>query len=422
MTDVAVAAACQLPGCLFVDVDTLPDDAYGFIQLLFLMSCYGYALFTGANMIGDGAEEMLEFPAWEPIVGSIVLPVLGAVPDAAIVFFSGMGPDAQTQLSVGIGALAGSTVMLLTIPWVLSIYGGLVGYDTDEDEATHARVAAPMAGPDRDSIACNSMADGNSTEEQQDPDTILGVYALEPPADKMEAGKKYYAVAPYADKLWFSGKIMAASLISFVIIQWPAIQFSKNHKIVGVSNEPVWSLLALVVTIFLFIANLYLQYKVTQEEDKTPSAYAQHLAEKKDNQAATEGLLKNYYSELRKLATDVVKLNSGKSDDDWREGNPGDGNYPEIIRSKGAFCGWDSSGGKKLWVEFKEAAGADEKLDEDELRLFLVDKAGVSAAETKNLAAVMNRYDKGDRLTQSGISYWEFLGLCIGASLQRLII
>jgi hypothetical protein len=244
------------------------------------------------------------------------------------------------------------------------------------------------------------------------------VYALEPPADKMESDKTYYAVAPYADKLWFSGKIMAFSLISFVIIQWPAMQFSKDHKIVHVPNESVWSLLAMVVTIFLFIANLYLQYKVTQEVDSTPSAYAQHLAQKKDNQAATKGLLKNYYSELHKLATDVVKLNSGKSDDDWREGNPGE--YAEIIRSNGAFSSWDSSGGKKLWVEFKEAAGADEKLDEDELRIFLVDKAGVSSAETKDLAAVMSRYDNGDRETNSGISYWEFLGLCIdlGAKYQ----
>ena len=31
-------------------------------------------------------------------------------------FFSGLGPDAQSQLSVGVGALAGSTIMLLTVP------------------------------------------------------------------------------------------------------------------------------------------------------------------------------------------------------------------------------------------------------------------------------------------------------------------
>ena len=95
-------------------------------------------------------------------VPSVVLPILGAVPDGMLkpqvvvsrcasmvckemvrillvrmVLFSGLGPDAQNQavdfelekntghksfsgslqVSVGVGALAGSTVMLLTLPW-----------------------------------------------------------------------------------------------------------------------------------------------------------------------------------------------------------------------------------------------------------------------------------------------------------------
>ena len=53
------------------------------------------------------------------------------MPDGAIVLFSGIGPDAQTQLDVGIGALAGSTVMLITIPWFLAIYGGRVNLGPD---------------------------------------------------------------------------------------------------------------------------------------------------------------------------------------------------------------------------------------------------------------------------------------------------
>lgn len=58
----------------------------------------------------------------------LVLPILGAVPDGAIVLFSGLGTreKAQKQLSVGVGALAGSTIMLLTLPWAASIYGGRV--------------------------------------------------------------------------------------------------------------------------------------------------------------------------------------------------------------------------------------------------------------------------------------------------------
>ena len=62
--------------------------------------------------------QLLEATPYNSLIGPTILPVLGAVPDAAIVFFSGMGSNAQTQLDTGMGALAGSTVMLLTIPWV----------------------------------------------------------------------------------------------------------------------------------------------------------------------------------------------------------------------------------------------------------------------------------------------------------------
>lgn len=72
---------------------------------------------SASNMISDGSELLLLVPAVAGLVGSVVLPVLGAVPDGAIVLFSGMGDNAQEQLSVGVGALAGSTIMLLTIPW-----------------------------------------------------------------------------------------------------------------------------------------------------------------------------------------------------------------------------------------------------------------------------------------------------------------
>eukprot|EP00957_Ditylum_brightwellii_P018118 1364629-Ditylum_brightwellii.AAC.1 len=62
------------------------------------------------------------------LVGSVVLPLLGAVPDAAIMLFSGLGDisEAQETLSVGVGALAGSTIMLLTVPWFLSVFAGRV--------------------------------------------------------------------------------------------------------------------------------------------------------------------------------------------------------------------------------------------------------------------------------------------------------
>eukprot|EP00955_Chlamydomonas_euryale_P049238 354208-Chlamydomonas_euryale.AAC.8 len=59
--------------------------------------CSGYILFCASNMIANGSELLLLTPL-AGLVGSVVLPVLGAVPDGAIVLFSGMGPNAQEQV------------------------------------------------------------------------------------------------------------------------------------------------------------------------------------------------------------------------------------------------------------------------------------------------------------------------------------
>jgi len=115
----------------FISPDLLPEGIYGDVQLAFLLITYAYILYQASNLISDGSELLLLVPAVAGIVGSIILPILGAVPDGAIVFFSGMGPDAQNQLSVGVGALAGSTIMLLTVPWFLSVVAGRVSISPD---------------------------------------------------------------------------------------------------------------------------------------------------------------------------------------------------------------------------------------------------------------------------------------------------
>jgi Ca2+-binding EF-hand superfamily protein len=105
----------------FIDPDLMSDQ-----QLLWAFVSYGYVLFTGAGLIGDGSELLFLIPSMANLVGSVVLPVLGAVPDGMMVLFSGMGPDAQNQVSVGVGALAGSTIMLLTATWFMAMVGGRV--------------------------------------------------------------------------------------------------------------------------------------------------------------------------------------------------------------------------------------------------------------------------------------------------------
>ncbi|XP_062506795.1 uncharacterized protein LOC134183316 [Corticium candelabrum] len=94
---------------------------------LLLMFFYGIILAAAAKLISDGAELLLDLGLPASVVGGLILPVLGAVPDAAIIVVSGASGSAekaQNSLQVGMGTLAGSTIMLLTLPWLGSLILG----------------------------------------------------------------------------------------------------------------------------------------------------------------------------------------------------------------------------------------------------------------------------------------------------------
>lgn len=94
-----------------------PKECVGFqgnIQLALLMLAYGYGLGRASMLISHGTEKLMLLPAYTGLIGSVVLPLLGAVPDGAFILFSGLGPNAQDDLAVGVGALAGSTILLVT--------------------------------------------------------------------------------------------------------------------------------------------------------------------------------------------------------------------------------------------------------------------------------------------------------------------
>ena len=52
-----------------------------------------------SKMIADGSE-LLMLILDPGVIGGLVLPVMGAIPDGAMVLFSGLGNDAQAQLSI----------------------------------------------------------------------------------------------------------------------------------------------------------------------------------------------------------------------------------------------------------------------------------------------------------------------------------
>ena len=112
---------------------------------------YSFILFKGANLISDGSELLLLVPQWAGLIGSIVLPFIGSVPDSAIgrlrflnkllsVLFAGLGDEESVaqEISVGVGALAGSTILLITIPWAMGIIAGRVSLN-EKGEGRYTR-------------------------------------------------------------------------------------------------------------------------------------------------------------------------------------------------------------------------------------------------------------------------------------------
>ena len=222
------SAALNAPRLQSDNEGKLAEDGYGWVQLLFLMAAYGYILFTGANLIGDGAELLLLVPSMAGVVGTLVLPILGAVPDGAMVLFSGLGPTAQEQLSVGMGALAGSTIMLLTIPWFLAILAGRV--DIVDGECTYS-------GKERKGFRKGKLTPGRGLSES--------------------------GVSP-GPAVPTSSRVMLITCLSYLIIQLPA-NFSGNSKLMPtndchgdhsdchVKNESDFALAGLICTLVLFV-------------------------------------------------------------------------------------------------------------------------------------------------------------------------
>eukprot|EP00930_Biecheleria_cincta_P033573 TRINITY_DN23262_c0_g1_i1.p1 TRINITY_DN23262_c0_g1~~TRINITY_DN23262_c0_g1_i1.p1 ORF type:complete len:596 (-),score=103.53 TRINITY_DN23262_c0_g1_i1:50-1801(-) len=193
LLNAAAAKAAESPLNLF------PDPANCNLgQIFFLIAVYGYVLFQASNLISDGGELLLLVPPLAPIVGSVVLPVLGAVPDGMMVLFSGLGPDAQNQVSVGVGALAGSTVMLLTFPWFLAVLAGRV-----------------------------SLKDGQPTYQRPPGADPLTWDKLSPPGNLslLQTG------VSWGPEIAENAKIMLLTLIPYVIIQGVSFTVDTTPKI-----------------------------------------------------------------------------------------------------------------------------------------------------------------------------------------------
>lgn len=252
-------------------------------QLIFTFLIYGAILYFAAGTLSEGAELLLHIPSLSGIVGSVVLPVLGGVPDGMMVLFSGIGPTlkAQNQLDVGMGALSGSTIMLLTIPFFLSIFAGRV---TIEDGNCNYK-NKPTEG-----MGCNPLGTGIEFKPLIKTNAIL----------------------------------MFITSLPFLVVQIPAAVFDKSvtkdnntteiHEIRWEGDEEkAWVLTGFILTILLFIVYMIFNIVSGMSEEGSQTHYhadALYIAQHGVHQFG-----------LGSYVDDFIKSNdlNGKTDDELKK-------------------------------------------------------------------------------------------------------
>jgi Ca2+/Na+ antiporter len=208
---------------------------------------YGYILFTASNMLSEGSELLLLVPSIAGIVGSVVLPILGAVPDGAIMLFSGLGPDAQQQMQVGVGALAGSTIMLLTVPWSFSILAGRVAIGADGLAQYKIRKRRGTALGSAEMLAKKL---GSNTAQKH----FLEATGVSP-----------------GSTIRSNAYVMVATSLVYLVIQGPAFAYDMEPSTDAVNRvvshvERWWALGGLFLSIIAFVGYLFLMVQQADEE------------------------------------------------------------------------------------------------------------------------------------------------------------
>lgn len=334
---------------------------------------YGYVLYYAAGLIGEGSELLLLVPSMAGLVGGVVLPLLGAVPDGAIVLFSGLSPDlekAQETLSVGVGALAGSTIMLLTIPFALSIYGGRVDL-LEPDYKTANYVVKPKLTPKR---------------------------------NVMHAMKS--SGVAISEAIQHGGKLMALTSTPYLLIQIPAMFIHGKNEDVG-KAEHWWSFLGFLLCVFGLFVYMRKQLKFSREGQDRDKRMAVMKKVLKAGKMSLSGMVA---SEIRKAEDEEAAFNVRNGTDNgasqyqsFQLNNVTAGHHhPDFPSAKvaellaelvgDAFRTYDTDGSGQL--------------DQLETSVFFRDFH--EAITEEEMSALFNRYDHD----KSGkIDFHEFIGL-----------
>lgn len=180
----------------------------------------------GAQMVRDGIRLLCFFHSVSRVVGSVFAPILGALPDGLMVLFSGLGPDAQTKMSTGMGAMVGSTVMMLTLPWFIVNMLGSVPLKQD------------------------GTADYSRNQE---------------PAGILSSG------VTFRDSVLTTARMMAVSSCAVLIIEVPSAVLTGVHPNISIAQqakaENLFAYSGFLMSIGFFVAFIVMRY-VTWTDDE----------------------------------------------------------------------------------------------------------------------------------------------------------
>ncbi|KAL1299589.1 hypothetical protein AAHE18_18G121500 [Arachis hypogaea] len=132
---------------------------YGFLPCsnnifghLFLILVYEYLLFHGESYLAAGGEQIFKILG-PGVFGASAFDILGALPESLILVVTGLSSDkesAQEYASTGVGLLAGSSILLLTVVWGTCVIIGKQKLKLDSDsDATNS-----SCGGIKESLTC----------------------------------------------------------------------------------------------------------------------------------------------------------------------------------------------------------------------------------------------------------------------------
>ncbi|KAK7324549.1 hypothetical protein VNO77_28193 [Canavalia gladiata] len=130
---------------------------YGFLPCsnnivghLFLILVYEYLLFHGESYLAAGGEKIFKMLG-PGVFGASAFDILGALPESLILLVTGLSSDkesAQEYASTGVGLLAGSSILLLTVVWGTCVIIGKqkLKNDSDNSNSSSGRIRESLTG------------------------------------------------------------------------------------------------------------------------------------------------------------------------------------------------------------------------------------------------------------------------------------